>query len=97
MLPCLAITFCALISNFQKAKCDILSEKPIYKALELGSGEDPGSKQVVRQEALSNYLEYSRVLGNPVTSYSPNRPRAVFLSHLDISNAAWKCSCDGVG
>lgn len=64
---------------------------------ELGSGEDPGSRQVVRKESMSNYLDFSRVLGNPVTTYSPNRPRAVFLSHLDISNAAWKCSCDGVG
>ena len=63
---------------------------------ELGSGEDP-SKQVVRPtyETLTDVVP--RVLGNPVTSYSPNRPRAVFLSHLDISNAAWKCSCEGVG
>lgn len=36
-------------------------------------------------------------LGNPVTSYSPNHPRAVFLEYLRIGNSAWDCSCDGIG
>ena len=63
---------------------------------ELGSGEDP-SKQVVRPTLETLRDEFPRVLGNPATTYGPNRPRAVFLSHLDISNAAWICSCDGVG
>ena len=38
-----------------------------------------------------------RELGNPVTSYIPNRPRGVFLNSLDISLANWDCSCDGIG
>ena len=63
---------------------------------ELGSGEDP-SKQVVRPTLETLRDEFPRVLGNPATTYGPNRPRAVFLNHLDISNAAWICSCDGVG
>ena len=58
--------------------------------------EDP-SKQVVRPTLETLRDEFPRVLGNPATTYGPNRPRAVFLSHLDISNAAWICSCDGVG
>ena len=65
-------------------------------AEELGSGEEP-SKQVIRPRAEALTDKSPRELGNPVTSYSPERPRAVFLQHLDISNAAWECSCEGVG
>ena len=63
---------------------------------DLGSGEEP-QKQVIRPKIATLKDKIPRELGNPVTSYSPNRPRAVFLQHLDISNAAWKCSCNGVG
>lgn len=66
-----------------------------------GSGSveyDEPIKQVIRPTVKSMSDEIPRELGNPVTSYVPNRPRGVFLQHLDISNAVWDCSCDiGVG
>ena len=36
-------------------------------------------------------------LGNPVTTYFPGHPRAVFLQNLSIGGSAWRCSCDGIG
>ena len=66
----------------------------------------------VKEDRQGNEIEESRVmrptdmpltigvpdqLGNPVTSYSPNHPRAVFLEDLRIGNSAWDCSCDGIG
>ena len=41
--------------------------------------------------------EMPHELGNPVTSYSPNHPRAVFLHDLKIGHAPWRCTCDGIG
>ena len=64
--------------------------------LEMGSGEEP-SKQVVRPTMKSVTEESPHELGNPVTSYSPNHPRAVFLHDLKIGHAAWHCTCDGIG
>ena len=64
--------------------------------LEMGSGEEP-SKQVVRPTIKSVTEGIPHELGNPVTSYSPNHPRAVFLHDLKIGNVAWKCTCDGIG
>jgi len=36
-------------------------------------------------------------VGNPVTTYSPNHPRAVFLHDLKIGAIDWTCTCDGIG
>ena len=36
-------------------------------------------------------------LGNPVTTYFPGHPRAVFLQELNIGGSAWRCDCDGIG
>ena len=36
-------------------------------------------------------------LGNPVTTYFPGHPRAVFLQELNIKGSAWMCNCDGIG
>ena len=62
----------------------------------IGSGEEP-PKQVVRPTMKSVTEESPHELGNPVTSYSPNHPRAVFLHDLKIGHAAWHCTCDGIG
>ena len=62
-----------------------------------GSGDAEPLKKVVRPTVATLQDQPPRELGNPVTSYTPNRPRGVFLAHLDVSNAAWDCSCDGIG
>ena len=54
-------------------------------------------KQVVRPTMKSVTEETPHELGNPVTSYSPNHPRAVFLHDLKIGHAPWRCTCDGIG
>ena len=36
-------------------------------------------------------------IGNPVTTYVPDHPRAVFLRDLKIAGSEWICSCDGIG
>eukprot|EP00095_Tigriopus_kingsejongensis_P001502 snap_masked-scaffold1086_size63525-processed-gene-0.1 protein:Tk01502 transcript:snap_masked-scaffold1086_size63525-processed-gene-0.1-mRNA-1 annotation:"hypothetical protein DAPPUDRAFT_119395" len=38
-----------------------------------------------------------RHFGNPVTTYAPNHPRAVFLEHLRIAGNQWPCNCDAIG
>ena len=53
--------------------------------------------KVIRPTAKPIAAENPDQLGNPVTSYSPNHPRAVFLDSLRIGNAAWDCTCDGIG
>ena len=62
-----------------------------------GSGAQEPPKQVVRPTMKSVTEESPHELGNPVTSYSPNHPRAVFLHDLKIGHAAWHCTCDGIG
>ena len=41
--------------------------------------------------------DLTQKLDNPVTTYSPDHPRAVFLKRLKIGDATWDCSCDGIG
>lgn len=38
-----------------------------------------------------------RRLGNPVTTYEPGHPRAVFLTRLRLSGNRWPCECDDGG
>ena len=39
-----------------------------------------------------------RHLGNPVTTYAPNHPRAVFLDNMRVAGNQWDCQCDnGIG
>ena len=63
-----------------------------------GSGNHEESfKQMVMRPTLQPETGYPRELGNRVTSYGPNHPRAVFLQNLRVGNADWLCSCDGIG
>ena len=61
------------------------------------NGLEVEESRVIRPTAKPIATEIPDQLGNPVTSYSPNHPRAVFLDSLRIGNAAWECSCDGIG
>ncbi len=55
-----------------------------------GEGSDVGNA--------SQHLEGpERRLGNPVTTYAPGHPRAVFLSGLEVRGNRWDCDCDGIG
>ncbi len=46
---------------------------------------------------LSAHATDPRHLGNPVTTYAPSHPRAVFLRQLRIGGNRWGCDCDGIG
>lgn len=46
---------------------------------------------------VSKHESGHRDLGNPVTTYTPNHPRAVFLEQLQIRGNRWPCNCDGIG
>lgn len=64
---------------------------------ESGSEDSSQAKKVMRPTLKAKPEAAPHELGNPVTAYSPNHPRAVFLEDLKLGNAIWKCSCDGVG
>jgi len=44
-----------------------------------------------------DYNSKNHKLGNPVTGYTPNYPRAVFLEHLRLGGTTYDCSCNGIG
>jgi hypothetical protein len=46
---------------------------------------------------LSAHTDADRHLGNPVTTYAPSHPRAVFLQQLRIAGSRWNCDCEGIG
>ena len=52
-------------------------------SLEISPPVDPNSK--------------NHKLGNPVTGYMPNYPRAAFLEHLRLGGTTYDCSCNGIG
>lgn len=52
---------------------------------------------VVAYSPLTDFDGTPNSLGNPVTTYSPNHPRAVFLHDLSIGGVDWTCTCDGIG
>ncbi len=52
---------------------------------------------VIAYSPESNFEGPPHYLGNPVTTYSPNHPRAVFLHDLKIGGVQWSCTCDGIG
>jgi hypothetical protein len=81
----------------EKSKPVLILDDP--QAVQEVSGGDGGldPKLVVRPTSKSLSSMAPHQLGNPVTTYSPNHPRAVFLHDLNIGNAAWVCSCDGIG
>ena len=56
-----------------------------------------GYAGVVVFSPMSNFEGLPHVVGNPVTTYSPNHPRAVFLQDLKIGGVDWICTCDGIG
>lgn len=45
----------------------------------------------------SAHLGGQRHLGNPVTTYAPGHPRAVFVDELRIAGNRWTCDCDAIG
>ncbi len=38
-----------------------------------------------------------RRLGSPVTAFTPDKPRAVFLDGLVVGGNLWDCDCQGIG
>jgi len=56
-----------------------------------------GSKDAANVETHLGFGGEERSLGNPVTSYAPGHPRAVFLRDLKVSGNVWTCECDDIG
>ena len=68
--------------------------RPFHNVINISGQIKKANKRSVLENIFSNP---PHSLGNPVTTYFPGHPRAVFLQNLKIGGSSWRCNCDGIG
>ncbi len=94
--------------NLAKARSENIPPPPpggVMSMHQTSGGGDVSTNDVITSSMggvvvfspMSDYEGPPHQVGNPVTTYSPNHPRAVFLQDLRIGGVDWICTCDGIG